>query len=62
MARKKSGRVLGLALGGGGARGMAHIGILKALEEADIHFDVVTGTSVGSLVGALTAAGRSTAE
>jgi len=62
MAKKNSGRVLGLALGGGGARGMAHIGILKALEKADIQFDVVTGTSVGSLVGALTAAGRSAAE
>ena len=62
MAKKNSGRVLGLALGGGGARGMAHIGILKALEKADIQFNVVTGTSVGSLVGALTAAGRSAAE
>jgi NTE family protein len=44
---------LGLALGGGGARGMAHIGVLKALEEEDLSPDFVAGTSAGSLIGAL---------
>lgn len=48
---------LGLALGGGGARGFAHLGVLKAFEENGIMFDFVAGTSVGSLVGALYAYG-----
>lgn len=52
--RKKESNVkLGLALGGGGARGFAHLGALKAFEENGITFDFVAGTSVGSLVGAL---------
>lgn len=41
-----------LALGGGAARGLAHIGVLRALERAGIRLDMVTGTSIGSLVGA----------
>ena len=44
---------LGLALSGGGTRGFAHIGVLKAFEEEHIKFDCVTGTSVGSLIGAM---------
>ena len=44
---------LGLALSGGGTRGFAHIGVLKAFEEERIRFDCVTGTSIGSLIGAL---------
>ncbi len=44
---------IGLALGGGGARGYAHIGAIKAFEENGIEFDFISGTSVGSLVGAL---------
>ncbi|MCB0360545.1 MAG: patatin-like phospholipase family protein, partial [Bdellovibrionales bacterium] len=44
---------LGIALGGGGARGFSHIGVLKSLARAGIQFDVVTGTSIGALVGAL---------
>lgn len=48
---------IGLALGGGGARGFAHLGALKAFEENNIVFDAVAGTSVGSLVGAFYAAG-----
>jgi NTE family protein len=44
---------LGLALGGGGARGLAHIGVLKVLEEEGLVADFVAGTSVGSLIGAL---------
>jgi NTE family protein len=49
---------IGLALGGGGARGWAHIGVLRALEQAGIKIDLVCGTSVGALVGALYLAGR----
>jgi len=44
---------LGLALGGGGAKGFAHLGILEALTEAGIEFDVVAGTSIGALIGAV---------
>jgi len=46
-------RTLGLALGGGAARGLAHIGVLKVLEEQSIPIDYVAGTSVGSLIGVL---------
>lgn len=46
-----------LVLGGGGARGAAHIGVLQALCAADLKFDIVTGTSAGSLVGGFFAAG-----
>ncbi len=53
---------VGLALGGGGARGLAHIGVLKALEEEGVPVDMVAGTSVGALIGSLYAAGISTAE
>jgi NTE family protein len=53
---------IGLALGGGGARGLAHIGVIKVLEEEDIPVHVVAGTSVGALIGALYAAGVSTTE
>jgi NTE family protein len=49
---------LGLALGSGSARGWAHIGILQALEERGLRPDVITGASVGALVGAARAAGR----
>jgi NTE family protein len=49
---------IGLALGGGAARGFAHIGVIKALESQGIVADIVVGTSAGSLVGALYAAGN----
>jgi NTE family protein len=49
---------IGLALGGGGARGWAHIGVLKALMRAGVVPDVISGTSVGALVGGLHLAGR----
>jgi NTE family protein len=49
---------IGIALGGGGAKGFAHIGVLKALTEAGIEFDFVSGTSIGALVGAVYAARR----
>lgn len=52
----------GLALGGGGARGFAHIGVIKAFEDSGIDFPIVTGTSVGSLVGSLYAYGLSSDE
>jgi NTE family protein len=52
-------RKVGLALGGGGSRGFAHIGAIKALEEANISFDVIAGTSAGSIIGALLANGLS---
>lgn len=48
---------LGLALSGGGARGFAHIGVIKAFEEENIRFDCVAGTSAGSIFGALYASG-----
>jgi len=48
---------LGLALGSGAARGLAHIGVLKVLEEADIPIDIITGTSMGAFIGAMYAAG-----
>lgn len=50
---------LGLALGGGGARGLAHIGVLKVLDREQIAVDIIAGTSMGSIVGALYAAGFS---
>ncbi|MDO9030034.1 MAG: patatin-like phospholipase family protein [Hydrogenophaga sp.] len=52
-------KVIGIALGGGSARGFAHIGVLQALEEAKVPISVVAGTSAGSLVGAFYAAGFS---
>lgn len=48
---------VGLALGGGGARGAAHIGVIKALEKEGIPIDYITGTSIGSVIGGLYAAG-----
>jgi NTE family protein len=53
---------IGLALGGGAARGFAHIGVIQVLEENGIRPDLVAGTSAGSLVAALYASGRSGAE
>jgi NTE family protein len=48
---------IGLALGGGGVRGLAHLGVLQALQEAEITIDMIAGTSMGGLVGGLYAAG-----
>jgi NTE family protein len=50
---------IGLALAGGGAKGLAHIGILKAIDSAELNIDYITGTSMGSIVGGLYAAGYS---
>jgi NTE family protein len=52
---------IGLALGGGGARGAAHIGVLEVLEEMRVPVDCIVGTSMGALVGGSYAAGRSPA-
>ena len=51
-----------LVLSGGGAKGVAHIGVLKALEENDIPVDFITGTSMGAVVGGLYASGYSPEE
>lgn len=53
---------IGLVLSGGGVRGMAHIGLLKAMEEHDIQAQCISGSSVGALVGALYANGNSVDE
>jgi NTE family protein len=50
---------VGIALGGGGAKGLAHIGVLRVLESAQVPLDLIAGTSAGSMVGALYAAGKS---
>lgn len=53
---------IGVALGGGFARGLAHVGVLKVLEEANIPVDFIAGTSVGSVIGAAYASGMSAKE
>jgi NTE family protein len=53
VAREMGGVRMGLALGGGGARGWAHLGVLEALEEERIPIDMIAGTSIGALVGAV---------
>ncbi|MGY4516323.1 patatin-like phospholipase family protein [Lysobacter sp. HA18] len=53
---------IGLVLGGGGARGIAHVSVLKQLEVLHVHVDCIAGTSMGALVGGLYASGRSAAD
>ena len=53
---------VGLVLGGGGARGVAHVGVLKVLEEMRVPIDCISGTSMGSLIGGVYAAGVSVDE
>ncbi|XP_019852919.1 PREDICTED: patatin-like phospholipase domain-containing protein 7 isoform X2 [Amphimedon queenslandica] len=53
LARRLTGTSVGLVLGGGGARGLSHCGIIKAFQEAGVPIDMVGGTSIGALVGAL---------
>jgi len=62
LTRRITGRAIGLALGGGGARGFAHIGVLRALEEAGIPIDMIGGTSMGSVLAAQYAFGLSPAD
>src|ERR1700692_2429105 len=50
---------IGLTLSGGGAKGLAHIGILKAIDSAGLKIDYITGTSMGGIIGALYAVGYS---
>lgn len=50
---------VGLVLSGGGAKGVSHIGVIRALEEAEIPIDYITGTSMGAIIGGLYAAGYS---
>ena len=50
---------IGITLSGGGAKGLAHVGILKAIDSAGLKIDYVTGTSMGSIIGALYASGYS---
>ena len=53
---------VGLVLGGGGAKGAAHVGVLKALEELHIPVDCIVGTSMGALVGGIYASGNTAAQ
>jgi NTE family protein/lysophospholipid hydrolase len=62
LARRITGRAIGVALGGGGARGFAHIGMLRALEEAGIPVDMIGGTSMGSVLAAQYALGLTPAD
>lgn len=62
IARETSGVRLGLALGSGGAFGLAHIGVLKVLERHKIPIDIIAGSSIGAIVGALWALGKSADE
>ncbi|RDB28383.1 Lysophospholipase NTE1 [Hypsizygus marmoreus] len=53
LARRICGKSIGLVLGGGGARGIAHLGLIRALEEYEIPIDHVAGTSIGAFIGGL---------
>jgi len=55
MTRRIAGQSIGLVLGGGGARGLAHLGIIKALNEVGVPIDIVGGTSQGAFIGGLLA-------
>lgn len=59
LAQEKLRPRVGLTLSGGGAKGLAHIGILKAIDSAGLRIDYITGTSMGGIVGALYAVGYS---
>ena len=59
LVRALRGYSIGLALAGGGAKGMAHLGVLRALEQAGLSFDVMSGTSAGAMVGILYSSGMS---
>ena len=52
MSEQKKRPTVGLALGGGSARGFAHIGVIRALQENKIPVDVVSGCSMGAIIGA----------
>jgi predicted acylesterase/phospholipase RssA len=58
LARSVAGEAFALVLGGGGARGLAHIGVLRALQELRIPIDFIGGTSIGAVIGAMYALNR----
>jgi predicted acylesterase/phospholipase RssA/CRP-like cAMP-binding protein len=62
LARMITGTGCGLVLGGGGARGLAHLGVIRALEEAGVPIDVVGGTSIGAIMAGLYARGLADSE
>jgi len=62
MARRLSGRALGVVLSGGGARGLAHVGVIEELQRAGYEVDRLGGASMGGVIGALFAEGRSADE
>ncbi|KAI7941845.1 hypothetical protein MJO29_013919 [Puccinia striiformis f. sp. tritici] len=53
LARRLCGKSIAVVLGGGGARGISHIGVIKALQESNIPIDMIGGTSIGSFIGGL---------
>jgi NTE family protein len=59
MTPKKRSPRIGVAFSGGGARGLAHIGVLKVLQEANIYIDCISGTSMGGIIAGLFSAGVS---
>lgn len=62
IARGLSNRLVGLALGVGAARGLAHIGVIRVLERENILIDMISGTSMGSFIGAIWAVGKNSHE
>jgi NTE family protein len=62
LSHSASGQSVGLVLSGGGAKGMAHIGVIRALEEYGIPIDYISGSSIGAMVGGLYASGYTTDE
>lgn len=62
LCRFVTDNAVGVVLGGGGARGMAHVGVLRALEEQGIPIDIVCGNSMGALIGAQYAVGTDTSQ
>jgi NTE family protein len=62
LVKEFSGRLLGLALGSGAAYGLAHIGVLKVLEREGIFPDIISGSSIGALVGGIWGAGYNSAD
>jgi len=62
LTRQLTGRAIGLVLGGGGARGFAHLGLLRALEERGLSIDLAGGSSMGALISALVAMGYTSHE